>query len=498
MDTRRRSVVLITVTTLWLALTAAPARADTWLETTPADPGPEARVGLAGNAYDPVTDRLIIFGGGTAALPRPTDTWLLHDATASTGTPMWEELVPSGDPPLGRFNHTSVYAPSSNRLIVYGGCAGNCSPALSDTWVLSNANGEGGTPTWTMLSTSGADAREGHAAIYDDASNRMIVFGGQNAFNSYASNPQVRVLTNADGTEVGTPTWSTLTPSGTPPSNRETSGAAYDGANNRLIVFGGATLACCAVVADVYNDVWVLTNANGLGGTPQWSQLTPSGTPPPARHQTSTLYDPASNRLIVVGGLNDKDGQPVTEYNDVWVLTNANGMGGTPEWVQLAPDGGPPPQRWGTAGGYNAAANALVVAMGRTGGSLLDDVWVLDGANGLYDFSGFFSPVNNSPTFNAAKAGGAIPVKFSLGGDEGLDIFATGYPRSRQIDCDTSATIDGVETTVTAGSSSLTYDADTDQYTYVWKTAKQWAGTCRRLEVKLDDASLHVADFTFR
>ena len=48
----------------------------------------------------------------------------------------------------------------------------------------------------------------------------------------------------------------------------------------------------------------------------------------------------------------------------------------------------------------------------------------------LYNFSGFFQPVDNLPTLNAVKAGQAIPVKFSLNGDQGLSIFAAGYPRS--------------------------------------------------------------------
>jgi hypothetical protein len=33
--------------------------------------------------------------------------------------------------------------------------------------------------------------------------------------------------------------------------------------------------------------------------------------------------------------------------------------------------------------------------------------------------------------------------------------------------------------TATAGDSGLSYDAATDQYTYVWKTDKTWSGTCR-------------------
>ena len=46
--------------------------------------------------------------------------------------------------------------------------------------------------------------------------------------------------------------------------------------------------------------------------------------------------------------------------------------------------------------------------------------------SGGYNFSGFFQPVDNLPTFNMTKAGSAIPVKFSLGGNQGLDILAAG------------------------------------------------------------------------
>jgi len=42
------------------------------------------------------------------------------------------------------------------------------------------------------------------------------------------------------------------------------------------------------------------------------------------------------------------------------------------------------------------------------------------------------------------------------------------------------------------------HDATTDTYTYVWKTDKGWADTCRELVVKLNDGSTeHVADFKF-
>jgi hypothetical protein len=48
---------------------------------------------------------------------------------------------------------------------------------------------------------------------------------------------------------------------------------------------------------------------------------------------------------------------------------------------------------------------------------------------------------------------------------------------------------------VTAGSSSLSYDAATDRYNYVWKTDKAWAGTCRQLVMKLTDGTEYKANF---
>jgi hypothetical protein len=100
-------------------------------------------------------------------------------------------------------------------------------------------------------------------------------------------------------------------------------------------------------------------------------------------------------------------------------------------------------------------------------------------------------------TINTVKAGSAIPVKFSLGGNQGLNIFASGSPSSGQIACATGAPLDAIQATVTAGGSSLSYDPSTGQYVYVWKTDKAWAGTCRQLDVQLSDGSHHVADFEF-
>jgi thrombospondin type 3 repeat protein len=115
-----------------------------------------------------------------------------------------------------------------------------------------------------------------------------------------------------------------------------------------------------------------------------------------------------------------------------------------------------------------------------------------------YAFAGFFAPVDNLPTVNVAKAGSAIPIKFGLGGDRGLDIFAAGYPRSVQVPCDSTVPVDAIEETATAGHSGLTYDSDADRYQYVWKTEKSWSRTCRQFVLLLADGSTHRAAFSFR
>ena len=115
-----------------------------------------------------------------------------------------------------------------------------------------------------------------------------------------------------------------------------------------------------------------------------------------------------------------------------------------------------------------------------------------------YNFTGFFAPIDNLPAFNEMKAGQAAPVKFSLGGNQGLNIFAAGSPSSVQISCNTSDPVAPVEETETAGQSSLSYDATTDIYKYVWKTDSSWKNTCRQLTVTLRDGTVHTAKFKFK
>ena len=114
-----------------------------------------------------------------------------------------------------------------------------------------------------------------------------------------------------------------------------------------------------------------------------------------------------------------------------------------------------------------------------------------------YQFGGFFSPVDNMPTVNSVKAGASIPVKFSLTGDRGLAVIASTYPLSQEVSCSSTAPVDGIEETAAPGAATLSYDAVTDRYTYVWKTSKPWAGRCRQFVLKTADGAIHRAAFKF-
>jgi hypothetical protein len=108
-----------------------------------------------------------------------------------------------------------------------------------------------------------------------------------------------------------------------------------------------------------------------------------------------------------------------------------------------------------------------------------------------YDFGGFRPPVVNPPAVNRPNAGSAVPIKFRLGGDFGLEVFF-GAPRVFTCaDWPTGAS-------VAAAGDPLTYNASSEVYTFAWKTLKSWANTCRTLEVTFDDGSYNTADFDFR
>ena len=113
-----------------------------------------------------------------------------------------------------------------------------------------------------------------------------------------------------------------------------------------------------------------------------------------------------------------------------------------------------------------------------------------------FAWQGFGSPVAAPPAVNTATAGATVPLKFSLGGDEGLAVLASGYPRFQPLYCGTD-TPSGPPA-VDGRAAALHYDPALGQYVYTWDTQRSWAGTCGRFDLRLSDGTTHSALFIFR
>jgi hypothetical protein len=377
-----------------------PARSS-WIQLAPTGPLPPKRWQHK-SVYDARSNRMIMFGGKVPSNDYADDVWVLQGANGLYGTPTWIQVTPGTRGPLGRHDHTAVYDQRNNRMIVFGGHTSNDIFA-ADVWVLRNANGlavgetifgqgEVSTgallrsartaPSWVQLNPTGRPPvpREWHTAVYDASSNRMVVFGGTRGAGNTLND--VWVLRNANGLGES-PVWEELHPTGEPPNARVGHTAIYDSASNRMVVFGGGSNG---FLPPFFNDVWVLDHANGLGGDPAWVQLNPIATPPSEREDHTAIYDAARNQMVVFGGWRNVS-FPGFYFNDVWILKNANGLGSASEWRQLTPAGTPPSARELATAVYDPASNRMIVFGGSDAppsgpsdcgsGACTNDSWIL-------------------------------------------------------------------------------------------------------------------------
>jgi len=333
--------------------------------------GPAAR-GAHTAVLDPKSGRMIVFGGLTFSVDDPpsthfNDVWYLTAANQTSLKLTWTQAKIKGAAPSARAGHSAVYAAASNRMIVFGGSEGYAAPCDNDLWILQNASGVGGKPAWLKVTPagSGPSPRTGHRATYDDSTNTMVVFGGNDCFSTTFSDAWL--LSNADGT-TGTPTWSLLAIGG---PARFGHAQTYDPISNRILVFGGTNQS-----GTFLSDVWFLTNANGKGGPAGWFGLDTVGAPC-AREVPAGFYDATSNELVVFGGYCN------APMNDIWVLTNANGTQlGQSSWIPVS-HGTPPLGRYSHSVVYDPAKNRMTVFGGEVTGNGLstDTVAVLSDAN---------------------------------------------------------------------------------------------------------------------
>jgi hypothetical protein len=341
--------------------------------------GPGTR-SQAASVYDASTNQMFMFGGQHA----PTaidfgDTWAVNNVIASSSTTFtslnWSKVFTSGTLPTPRFGHSAVYNPNSDSMIVFGGGTGFPGPCVNQLWVLQHPDAVGGKPTWAELSPAGTPPPVREGHV-------AVLNATTNTMVIFGGTDcngdyydDVWILTNADGS-TGTPTWTQAAPAGTSPTARSQPSAIYDSVNNVMTLYGGIG---SSKTAD--GDVWTLTNATGLSGTPTWTKVSPTGTAPVARYGHSAIYDSANNRMTIYGGATGQN----SVKNDSWILTNANNIGGTPAWTQLTPTDTAPYRKSHTAI-YDPVSDEMIIFGGDSQLALTftdDHVFVFTEANGL-------------------------------------------------------------------------------------------------------------------
>ena len=169
------------------------------------------------------------------------------------------------------------------------------------------------TPVWSRIAET--PRRQGHSMVLDTLSGRLYVFGGTD--DADVSN-EVFVI-DPDGAQE----WHALRPVGIPPAARMAHVAVFDGANRRMLMYGGTDAD-----GSYLDDLWALN----LDGVPSWTQLAPAGSPPPARANHFAVVDSPNHRMLAYGGSNGG----LTALTDLWQLS----LGDTPAWSQVVPGAG--------------------------------------------------------------------------------------------------------------------------------------------------------------
>jgi RHS repeat-associated protein len=165
---------------LWVLEGALRSGAPAWRSLAVAGAVPAARRD-AGLVWDSRTERLLLFGGRTSEGEAFGD---LHALALSGGLPAWEELDPAGAGPAPRFAVALAYDAASQRLLVYGGstaAAEGVHYVFSDAWLLTGA-GAGERPEWVRVEPGGHGpaGRYAPVAALSPGASRLIVAGGAN------------------------------------------------------------------------------------------------------------------------------------------------------------------------------------------------------------------------------------------------------------------------------------------------------------------------------
>jgi N-acetylneuraminic acid mutarotase len=261
-------------------------------------------------------------------------------ACGSCNSNTWTQLNPTGGPPDVRYISNAVWDDTDNQMLMFGGQNNSPLVVYNDLWSYNPSSN-----SWTQLNPSGPlpGIRASAAVVWDKADKQMLVFSGNNngifLNDFWAYKPSIN-------------TWTQLNPSGGPPQSRFTASAVWDPNNNQMIIYGGEN------GGGGLSDIWSYKPSSNF-----WTQIIPSGTPPPLMGQ-ATAWDATNNRMLVFGGLD------YLYQNILWSYTPSTNI-----WEQLYPSGTLPSPRETCVATWDGVHNRMYMFGGVSSSGNLNDLW---------------------------------------------------------------------------------------------------------------------------
>jgi predicted extracellular nuclease len=115
-----------------------------------------------------------------------------------------------------------------------------------------------------------------------------------------------------------------------------------------------------------------------------------------------------------------------------------------------------------------------------------------------YDFGGLLPPYATAERRFDAKPGAVLPIRFTLGGRFGTNVFVEGFPAVQPVECESGAPL-GPRTPIDRiGRNSLSLSWLTGVYLLLWKSEPSWEGSCRALTLRFRDETQQTVVFRFR
>jgi len=337
---------------LW-SLSLAPGVTPTWSKLGSIAGPPEQFRGAAA-VYDSRRKCIYLYGGGNLS-NTPSDRLVRLDLTKSP--PVWDAPILAGEWPPALMYHSMAYDSIGDRVYLFGGLNGTT--RNGDTYELVPFPGV--MESFRLSIPPGPEPRYGHVSFFDSVHRRMFVMGG-------VGNPYETTITPTWALSVASdpPSWASVGSFGGPPNLRFAS-AMYNPLWERTRLIGGAFIYPWSSYANFQTDPWLYWILYGGEWPSGWSSDRINGTGPGNDVlQLTTVYDQNVNRLIRFGGATIPSGglytdTPTTVFNTTWQLTQ-------PQW---APDDAWTQIATGLSANKKSAQNPGVDSQTDVRGSLL-------------------------------------------------------------------------------------------------------------------------------